>query len=68
MGSTADAEAIGVFDSIKAIFEQKKDRKTGAKSDLRSKVRSDHSSRTPLYIEDLKKIVSVNVSYKIITD
>ncbi len=31
-------EAIGVFDSVKAVFEQKKDRKTGVKSDLRSKV------------------------------
>ncbi|WP_090647988.1 recombinase family protein [Mucilaginibacter sp. OK283] len=31
-------EAICVFDSVKVVFEQKKDRKTGAKSDLRSKV------------------------------
>ena len=31
-------EAICVFDSVKAIFEQKKDRKTGVKTDLRSKV------------------------------
>ncbi|WP_144915247.1 recombinase family protein [Mucilaginibacter frigoritolerans] len=31
-------EAICVFDTVKAVFEQKKDRKTGVKSDLRSKV------------------------------
>lgn len=31
-------DAIRVFDSVKAVFEQKKDRKTGVKSDLRSKV------------------------------
>lgn len=31
-------DAICVFDSVKAVFEQKKDRKTGVKSALRSKV------------------------------
>ncbi|MCQ6956984.1 recombinase family protein [Mucilaginibacter aquariorum] len=31
-------EAICVFDSVKAVFEPKKDRKTGVKTDLRSKV------------------------------
>lgn len=31
-------DAICVFDSIKAVFGQKKDRKTGVKTDLRSKV------------------------------
>jgi hypothetical protein len=31
-------EAIRVFDSVKAVFESKKDHKPGVKSDLRSKV------------------------------
>jgi hypothetical protein len=49
---------IRIFDSVKAVFEQKKDRKTGVKSALRFKV-TPKVQMSNSFIEDCKKIVAL---------